>query len=149
MEKAARKYNRIVQVGQWQRSDPHWDEAANYLKAGNIGRIRTVKVWAYQDGKPTLPVVADSPVPAGVDYDMWLGPAPKRPFNPYRFHYNFRFFWDYAGGLMSDWGVHLLIMRSRHGSRSAQPRILRRRQVRLSGRRYGDARYFNGNLCLR
>jgi predicted dehydrogenase len=39
---------------------------------------------------------------------MWLGPAPKRPFNEYRFHYNFRFFWDYAGGLMSDWGVHLL-----------------------------------------
>lgn len=108
MEKAARKYNRIVQVGQWQRSDPHWDEAANYLKAGNIGRIRTVKVWAYQDSKPTLPVIADSPVPAGVDYDMWLGPAPKRPFNIYRFHYNFRFFWDYAGGLMSDWGVHLL-----------------------------------------
>lgn len=108
MEKAARKYNRVVQVGQWQRSDPHWDEAANYLKAGNIGRIRTVKVWAYQDGKPTLPVVADGPVPAGVDYDMWLGPAPKRPFNIYRFHYNFRFFWDYAGGLMSDWGVHLL-----------------------------------------
>lgn len=108
MEKAARKYNRIVQVGQWQRSDPHWDEAANYLKAGNIGRIRTVKVWAYQDSKPTLPVIPDSPVPAGVDYDMWLGPAPKRPFNTYRFHYNFRFFWDYAGGLMSDWGVHLL-----------------------------------------
>ena len=43
-----------------------------------------------------------------LDYDMWLGPAPKRPFNIYRFHYNFRFFWDYAGGLMSDWGVHLL-----------------------------------------
>ena len=108
MEKAARKYNRIVQVGQWQRSDPHWDEAANFLKAGNIGRIRTVKVWAYQDGKPTLPVKPDCDAPAGVDYDMWLGPAPKRPFNPYRFHYNFRFFWDYAGGLMSDWGVHLL-----------------------------------------
>lgn len=108
MVRAARKYNRVVQVGQWQRSDPHWDEAANYLKAGNIGRIRTVKVWAYQDGKPTLPVKPDSNPPAGVDYDMWLGPAPKRPFNEYRFHYNFRFFWDYAGGLMSDWGVHLL-----------------------------------------
>ena len=108
MVKAARKYNRIVQVGQWQRSDPHWDEAANYMKAGNIGRIRTVKVWAYQDAKPTLPVKPDSNPPAGVDYDMWLGPAPKRPFNEYRFHYNFRFFWDYAGGLMSDWGVHLL-----------------------------------------
>lgn len=108
MEKAARQYKRIVQVGQWQRSDPHWNEAANFLKAGNIGRIRTVKVWAYQDGKPTLPVKPDCDAPAGVDYDMWLGPAPKRPFNPYRFHYNFRFFWDYAGGLMSDWGVHLL-----------------------------------------
>ncbi|MDR1200594.1 MAG: Gfo/Idh/MocA family oxidoreductase [Tannerellaceae bacterium] len=108
MVKAARKYNRIVQVGQWQRSDPHWDEAALYLREGNIGRIRTAKVWAYQDGKPTLPVKPDSNPPAGVDYDMWLGPAPKRPFNEYRFHYNFRFFWDYAGGLMSDWGVHLL-----------------------------------------
>ncbi len=108
MVKAARKYNRVVQVGQWQRSDPHWDEAATYLRNGNIGRIRTVKVWAYQDGKPTLPVKPDSNPPAGVDYDMWLGPAPKRPFNEYRFHYNFRFFWDYAGGLMSDWGVHLL-----------------------------------------
>ena len=108
MVRAAQKYNRVVQVGQWQRSDPHWDEAANFLKVGNIGRIRTVKVWAYQDGKPTLPVKPDCDAPAGVDYDMWLGPAPKRPFNPYRFHYNFRFFWDYAGGLMSDWGVHLL-----------------------------------------
>lgn len=108
MVKAARKYDRIVQVGQWQRSDPHWNEAADYLKQGGIGRIRTVKVWAYQDSKPTLPVKPDCDPPAGVDYDMWLGPAPKRPFNPYRFHYNFRFFWDYAGGLMSDWGVHLL-----------------------------------------
>ena len=42
----------------------------------------------------------------GVDYDMWLGPAPKRTFNPNRFHFNFRWFWDYAGGLMTDWGVH-------------------------------------------
>ncbi|MCC8199099.1 MAG: Gfo/Idh/MocA family oxidoreductase [Tannerellaceae bacterium] len=108
MVKAARKYDRVVQVGQWQRSDPHWDEAADYLKAGNIGRVRTVKVWAYQDGKPTLPVKPDGVPPAGVDYNMWLGPAPERPFNEYRFHYNFHFFWDYAGGLMSDWGVHLL-----------------------------------------
>lgn len=59
-------------------------------------------------GEVILPVKPDEPVPAGVDYEMWLGPAPKRPFNIYRFHYNFRFFWDYAGGLMSDWGVHLL-----------------------------------------
>ncbi|MCE5179376.1 MAG: Gfo/Idh/MocA family oxidoreductase [Proteiniphilum sp.] len=108
MVKATRKYNRIVQVGQWQRSDPHWDEAAAYVQSGALGRVRTVKVWAYQTSKWTLPVVADSAVPAGVDYDMWLGPAPKRNFNQNRFHYNFRFFWDYAGGLMADWGVHLL-----------------------------------------
>ncbi len=108
MVKAARKYNRIVQVGQWQRSDPHWDEAARYVQDGGIGRVRTVKAWAYQPTKWTLPKVADSTPPAGVDYDMWLGPAPHRPYNSNRFHYNFRFFWDYAGGLMADWGVHLL-----------------------------------------
>jgi predicted dehydrogenase len=108
MVRAARSYNSVVQVGQWQRSDPHWAEAASYLRSGSIGRIRTVKVWAYQDAKPTLPIKPDSAPPAGVDYDMWLGPAPRRPFNENRFHYNFRFFWDYAGGLMSDWGVHLL-----------------------------------------
>jgi predicted dehydrogenase len=108
MVKATRKYNRIVQVGQWQRSDPHWDAAAAYVQAGKLGRVRTVKVWAYQTSKWTLPVVPDSNAPAGVDYDMWLGPAPKRDFNLNRFHYNFRFFWDYAGGLTADWGVHLL-----------------------------------------
>lgn len=108
MVKATRKYNRIVQVGQWQRSDPHWDEAASYVQSGKLGRIRTVKVWAYQTSKWTLPVVPDSTPPAGVDYNMWLGPAPERQFNQNRFHYNFRFFWDYAGGLMADWGVHLL-----------------------------------------
>ena len=55
-----------------------------------------------------VPKRPDAPVPAGVDYDMWLGPAPKRPFNPNRFHFNFRWYWDYAGGLMTDWGVHLI-----------------------------------------
>jgi predicted dehydrogenase len=55
-----------------------------------------------------IPVKPDGPVPAGVDYDKWLGPARKRPFNPNRFHFNFRWFWDYAGGLMTDWGVHLV-----------------------------------------
>ncbi|MDR1096566.1 MAG: Gfo/Idh/MocA family oxidoreductase [Tannerella sp.] len=108
MVKAARKYGRIVQVGQWQRSDPHWDEAAAYVQSGQLGRIRTVKVWAYQTSKGTLPAVPDSSPPAGADYDMWLGPAPKRNYNQNRFHYNFRFFWDYAGGLTADWGVHLL-----------------------------------------
>jgi predicted dehydrogenase len=55
-----------------------------------------------------MPVMPDIAPPAGVDYIKWLGPAPTKPFNPSRFHFNFRWFWDYAGGLMTDWGVHLL-----------------------------------------
>lgn len=108
MVNAARKHNRVVQTGQWQRSDSHWQDAVTFIHSGKLGRIRTVKVWAYMIWKKTLPVQPDGSVPPGVDYEMWLGPARHRPFNPNRFHYNFRYFWDYAGGLMSDWGVHLL-----------------------------------------
>ena len=108
MVKAARKYDRVVQVGQWQRSGPHWLEAIDYVYSGKLGNIRTVKTWAYQGWMKPVPVVPDSPVPEGVDYDFWLGPAPKRPFNKNRFHFSFRWFWDYAGGLMTDWGVHII-----------------------------------------
>ncbi len=105
---AVKHYNGVVQVGQWQRSDPHWMDSVKYLHEGHIGRIRLVKVWSYVGWKGAVPVVPDQPAPQGVDYDMWLGPAPERPFNPNRFHHNFRWYWDYAGGLMTDWGVHLL-----------------------------------------
>jgi len=108
MLKAARKYDRVVQVGQWQRSDPHWKKAVDFVHSGKLGRVRTVKVWAYIGWVGKLPSFPDEPTPEGVDYDMWLGPAPKRPFNKNRFHFSFRWFWDYAGGLMTDWGVHLL-----------------------------------------
>lgn len=108
MVAASKRYNKVVQVGQWQRSDPHWQDAVKYIHEGHIGRIRNVKVWSNVGWKGSIPIVPDEPVPAGVDYDMWLGPAPKRPFNMNRFHFTFRWFWDYAGGLMTDWGVHLL-----------------------------------------
>jgi predicted dehydrogenase len=108
MVKAARKYNRIIQVGQWQRSDPHWQDAVSFVHSGKLGRVRMVKAWSYVGWKGALPVLQDEPVPQGVNYDMWLGPAPGRPFNRNRFHFTFRWFWDYAGGLMTDWGVHLL-----------------------------------------
>lgn len=110
MVAAAHKYHRIVQVGQWQRSDPHWIAALDYLRSGKLGKIRHAKTWAYVSYGRDFPVKPDGPVPAGVDYDLWLGPAPKRPFNPNRFHGSFRYFWDYAGGLMTDWGVHMLDM---------------------------------------
>ncbi len=108
MVKAALKYNKVVQVGMWQRSGPHWKAAIEFVYSGKLGNIRTVKTWAYQGWMKPVPVLPDSPAPAGVDYDFWLGPAPKRPFNKNRFHFNFRWFWDYAGGLMTDWGVHII-----------------------------------------
>lgn len=108
MVAAQQRYNKVVQAGQWQRSQQHFKDAVEYVQSGKLGMIRTVKVWCYQGWMRPQPVVPDSNPPAGVDFAAWLGPAPKRPFNASRFHFNFRWFWDYAGGLMTDWGVHLL-----------------------------------------
>lgn len=108
MVAAAKKYKRVVQVGQWQRSQQHFRDAMAFVQDGKLGKIRLVKAWAYQGWMKSIPVLADAAVPAGVHYDKWLGPAPKRAFNPNRFHFNFRWYWDYAGGLMTDWGVHML-----------------------------------------
>lgn len=108
MVAAAKKYKRVVQVGQWQRSQQHFRDAMAFVHSGKLGKIRLVKAWAYQGWMKSIPVLSDASVPAGVHYDKWLGPAPKRAFNPNRFHFNFRWYWDYAGGLMTDWGVHML-----------------------------------------
>lgn len=108
MQNASLKSGKMVQVGQWQRSQPHFVDAINFLRSGALGRIRTCKAWSYVDWKGPVPKVSDTPVPEGVDYTMWLGPAPKRPFNKNRFHFTWRWYWEYAGGLMTDWGVHLI-----------------------------------------
>jgi predicted dehydrogenase len=108
MVQTQEKTNRVVQAGQWQRSQQHFRDAVDFVQSGQLGNIRTVKVWCYQGWMKPGPVVPDSAPPAGVDYKQWLGPAPTRPFNSSRFHFNFRWFWDYAGGLMTDWGVHLI-----------------------------------------
>ncbi|NII24390.1 Gfo/Idh/MocA family oxidoreductase [Pseudoflavitalea sp. X16] len=108
MVAAQQRYNKVVQAGQWQRSQQHFRDAVDFVHSGQLGNIRTTKVWCYQGWMRPEPVRPDSEPPAGVDYAAWLGPAPKRPFNASRFHFHFRWFWDYAGGLMTDWGVHLL-----------------------------------------
>ena len=102
MVEAARKYDRVVQMGTQQRSAPHYRDAVDYVKSGKLGKIRLVRTWAYLDWKGELAKVADAQPPAAVDYDLWLGPAPKRPFNENRFHFSFRWYWDYSGGLMTD-----------------------------------------------
>ncbi|HPT32631.1 MAG TPA: Gfo/Idh/MocA family oxidoreductase, partial [Prolixibacteraceae bacterium] len=71
MEKAAAKYGVTVQVGQWQRSDPHWQDAVAFVQSGKLGKIRTVRTWSYQGWMSSVPVKPDQPVPAGVDYDFW------------------------------------------------------------------------------
>jgi len=110
MTEAAKRHNRVVQMGSHWRSCAHIIEATDLIKSGKLGKVSMARGWAYLDWLPSIGHVADRPAPAGVDYDMWLGPAPKRPFNQNRFHFNFRWFWDYAGGLMTDWGVHLINM---------------------------------------
>ena len=110
MVAAAKKYGRVVQVGQQQRSGNHWNEMKQYIDSGKLGRIARVNVWANFSYASILNPAKDQPVPAHVDFDMWLGPAPERTFNPSRFHGSWRMFWDYGGGLLTDWGVHLLDM---------------------------------------
>jgi predicted dehydrogenase len=105
---AARQHRRVVQMGTHWRSSAHFAEAVELVRAGKLGKIRQVRCWAYLDWVKDCGNPPDGPVPPGVDYEMWLGPAPARPFNKNRFHFNFRWFWDYAGGLMTDWGVHLI-----------------------------------------
>ncbi len=108
MVNAVKGSSSIVQVGQWQRSQQHFRDAIDFVHSGKLGKIRTVKAWSYVDWKKPITPKPDTAIPEGVHYDLWLGPARKRPFNPNRFHFEFRWFWDYAGGLMTDWGVHML-----------------------------------------
>src|SRR5262245_22962348 len=108
MVDVARRQKRVVQMGTQQRSAPHYADAVEYVKSGKLGTIRVVKAWAYQDWMGNVPKEPDTEPPSTVDYDLWLGPAPKRPFNKNRFHFNFRWYYDYSGGLMTDWGAHMI-----------------------------------------
>ncbi len=108
MVEAARKYNRIVQAGTQHRSGPHFKRVEELVQSGILGEITQVRAWNMGNSYPAgIGNPGDSDPPPGLDWDMWLGPAPKVPYNPNRFlRGNFRWFWDYAGGLMTDWGVH-------------------------------------------
>lgn len=113
---AARQHKRIVQVGLQQRSGAIFQEAVKIVRSGKIGKVtvaRCLNAWNVIAGARSgrsLPIgnPPDSEAPEGVDYDMWLGPAPRRPFNPNRFHWNYIYYWDYSGGMLLTWGVHLV-----------------------------------------
>ncbi len=106
MVKAARKYNRVVQVGTQQRSGKHYQKARELLRAGYIGKLINARMGAYRNVMPGFGRPADATPPPGFDYDMWLGPAPKRAYSPHRGIYHFRWFWDYSGGQMTNLGAH-------------------------------------------
>jgi predicted dehydrogenase len=108
MVAAARKYKRIMAVGTQQRSSEHFRKAVEIVRSGRLGKVFWIQTWNFENISPTgMGRYPDSDAPSYVDYDRWLGPAPKRPFNINRFHLLFRWFFDYAGGMMCDWGVHL------------------------------------------
>ena len=106
---AARKNERIVQTGSQQRSDSTFRRACELVRSGRIGKVHTVRVGisGVNFGKKHPIMDRDVP-PAELDYDFWLGPAPYRSYHPRHVHYNFRFFWDYSGGQMTNWGAHHL-----------------------------------------
>jgi predicted dehydrogenase len=114
MVEAARKYGRVIQVGTQQRSGLHFQKAIQLVQDGFIGKVSFVRTWNYENQCPEgIGNPKDSEPPSELDWDLWLGPAPKAAFNSNRFGVGdrwstFRYFWDYAGGFMTDWGVHLL-----------------------------------------
>ena len=142
MVAAARKYDRVVQMGVQSRSGAHFAEAIDYLRGGAIGRALYARAWeSAKQGSIGRP--ADAPVPEGVDYDTWLGPAPKRPFNPMRFHGNWRWFFDYGTGDLGNDGVHRLDM-ARRGleaalmARGGEPLGMPTTASATGGKRYFD-----------
>jgi predicted dehydrogenase len=103
----AHRAKRIVQVGLQQRSGSHFQSAIEFVRSGKLGTVRLAKAWIVHRRK-TISRRAEVEAPLNVDYVGWLGPAPARAFQPNRFHFNWRWFWDYGGGELAHWGVHML-----------------------------------------
>jgi predicted dehydrogenase len=104
----AARTKRVVQVGTQQRSGSHYAKARDLIRAGELGTISSVRMAAIRNVSPGFGSPPDGVPPVGLDYDTWLGPAPKRPFNPNRGLYHFRWFWDYSGGQVTNLGAHHL-----------------------------------------
>ena len=108
MVDCARRHKRIVQVGTQQRSGEHYARARELIRGGHIGELVSVQIHYFRNVMPGFGNPTDSEPPPGLDYNLWLGPAPQRPYNPNRSIYHFRWFWDYSGGQMTNLGQHSL-----------------------------------------
>jgi predicted dehydrogenase len=105
MVEAARRYNRVVQVGTQRRSGEHFAQAADFIRSGKLGKVPFARAWIAGNRK-SIGHQPDGKAPAGVDYDLWLGPAPEMPFNPNRFHYNWHWNWNFGTGELGNNGIH-------------------------------------------
>jgi predicted dehydrogenase len=109
MVNAARRANRVVQVGIHRRSSAFVKEAADLVRGGAIGKVTVARSFHIQNEWPKgIGAPADEAPPAGLDWDAWLGPAPKRVYNKNRAFYRFRWFYDYSGGQVTNFGVHYM-----------------------------------------
>ncbi|HKW97622.1 MAG TPA: Gfo/Idh/MocA family oxidoreductase [Bryobacteraceae bacterium] len=107
MVEAARRANRVVQAGTQHRSAPHFREVQQIIQSGKLGKVNWVRVWNYVNMFPQgIGHEADSEPPEGLDWNFYLGPAPLVPFNRKRFLVTYRWFWDYSGGYITDFGTH-------------------------------------------
>jgi len=104
----AKHHKRVVQVGTQQRSAPHYQKARELIRSGRLGDLVSVQCSYFRNVSPGFGNPPDGTPPSDLDYEMWLGPAPKRPYNPNRSIYHFRWFWDYSGGQMTNLGQHSL-----------------------------------------
>lgn len=107
MVAAVRKTDRIVQVGNHRRSGEHWKRGREVIRSGVLGKIVSIKVWDTRNWSGGDPFTGNLTIRGRLDWDRFLGNAEKRPFDPYRY-YAWRWYWDYAGGLMTDIGAHQL-----------------------------------------
>jgi len=104
---AAKRSKRIVQHGTQHRAAPHYREVQEIVQNGTLGEVRYVRIWNFQNLYPNgIGREPDTRPPAGLDWDLYLGPAPLVPFNRARFLGTYRWFWDYAGGWVTDFGTH-------------------------------------------
>jgi predicted dehydrogenase len=108
MVDVARRCNRVVQVGTQQRSGAHYQRARELIRQGRLGDLVSVQCNYFRNVSPGFGNPPDQAAPPEIDYDLWLGPAPQRPYNPNRAIYHFRWFWDYSGGQMTNLGAHSL-----------------------------------------
>ena len=105
MVEAARKYQRVVQLGTQRRSMSHIKEAVEVVQSGDLGKVGMARAWIHQQRKP-IGKGSVGPVPEGVDWNLWQGPAPDRPFMANRFHYNWHWFWNWGTGEIGNNGIH-------------------------------------------